>query len=116
MKENFLVGDVKQSIYRWRGTDSSLLNSEVESDRILQYFTNDDPLKINWRSDENIVRFNNLFFDNIYDFPGHTGLDGESNEVYKKIYENNVCQEPNKKNGHGYVRFEQLEAGDEASR
>lgn len=113
MKENFLVGDVKQSIYRWRGTDSSLLNSEVESDSILQYFTNDDPLKINWRSDENIVRFNNLFFDNIYDFPFHTDLNGESNEVYKKIYESNVCQEPNKKNGHGYVRFEQLEAGDE---
>ena len=112
-KENFLVGDVKQSIYRWRGTDSSLLNSGVETDPELQHYTINKPLSTNWRSDEYIVRFNNLFFDNIYNFPLHTGLDGESNETFKQIYASNVCQDPKQKNKRGYVHFERLEASEE---
>jgi ATP-dependent exoDNAse (exonuclease V) beta subunit len=58
---NLVVGDVKQSIYRWRGSDWSLLNAEIYND-----FGRDDieesVLEENWRSYENIVNFNNKFF------------------------------------------------------
>lgn len=51
-----LVGDVKQSIYRWRGGDWRIL-----SDRIEQVFADVEAenLDTNYRSFENIVTFNN---------------------------------------------------------
>ena len=57
--ENLLVGDVKQSIYRWRGSDWKLMAREV-AEEFPQ--AREDSLKGNWRSLENIVRFNNSFF------------------------------------------------------
>ncbi len=57
-----IVGDVKQSIYRWRGGDWRILGGEIEHDlsdssRI--------PLKNNWRSLPNIVEFNNALFTSV---------------------------------------------------
>lgn len=58
---NLIVGDVKQSIYRWRNTDWRLLEQQVVVD-----FTPENveqmALDTNWRSDQNIIRFNNSFF------------------------------------------------------
>lgn len=58
---NMIVGDVKQSIYRWRSSDWSLLDSQLyyefdESQR------SDEVLKVNYRSRPNIIHFNNAFF------------------------------------------------------
>jgi ATP-dependent exoDNAse (exonuclease V) beta subunit len=57
--ENLLVGDVKQSIYRWRGSDWKLMAAEVG-----QQFPGavEDSLGSNWRSLRNIVKFNDSFF------------------------------------------------------
>jgi len=58
---NLVVGDVKQSIYRWRGGDWRLLLNGVTQDmRPEQYRT--EALDTNWRSLPNIVAFNNTFF------------------------------------------------------
>lgn len=56
---NLIVGDVKQSIYRWRNSDWNLLRNEVKNN-----FNNvkEETLEYNWRSMENIIRFNNDFF------------------------------------------------------
>lgn len=54
----FIVGDIKQSIYRWRGGDWRLLNS-VAADDLGRENTEIQPLKHNRRSLENIVTFNN---------------------------------------------------------
>ena len=57
--DNLVVGDVKQSIYRWRGSDWNILGEEVSgkfSD------VNIVPLDVNYRSLRNIVEFNNAFF------------------------------------------------------
>ena len=60
--ENLIVGDVKQSIYRWRSGDWRLLNA------IDQEFPRPDdmmdirPLETNYRSERHIVEFNNAFF------------------------------------------------------
>jgi len=59
--ENLVVGDVKQSIYRWRNSDWKILASDLEED-----FRHQDlrikKLDKNFRSSENIVRFNNTLF------------------------------------------------------
>ncbi|MCA6075293.1 UvrD-helicase domain-containing protein [Fulvivirga sedimenti] len=63
-KTNLIVGDVKQSIYRWRGGDLELLQTEVENTfqrfgpRVLNLATN-------YRSRKNIVDFNNAVFSEI---------------------------------------------------
>lgn len=59
-RDNLIVGDVKQSIYRWRGSDWNLLASEVK--QAFQQANDREPLKENWRSQGAIVRFNNAFF------------------------------------------------------
>ena len=58
--ENLIVGDVKQSIYRWRGSDWKLLDQIVPSE-----FDGykEEILETNYRSLSNIVTFNNLFFE-----------------------------------------------------
>ncbi len=61
--KNLIVGDVKQSIYRWRNSDWMILAREVES-YFRKYVPDVEPLTENWRSHENIVRFNNTLFHN----------------------------------------------------
>ena len=57
--DNLIVGDVKQSIYRWRNSDWTLLGSGVG-----EAFPGADVevLDGNWRSARRIVSFNNGFF------------------------------------------------------
>ncbi len=62
-RENLIVGDVKQSIYRWRNSDWDLLNSKIIEDFKPEFIDDDSSeLGTNWRSFENIVTFNNEFF------------------------------------------------------
>ena len=56
---NLIVGDVKQSIYRWRNADWSILDRGVEGDLRMSYA---HALRGNHRSVKNIVDFNNGFF------------------------------------------------------
>ncbi len=58
---NWIVGDVKQSIYRWRNTDWKILSEQVENDLGSQYVSVKN-LDKNWRSSPEIVHFNNAFF------------------------------------------------------
>lgn len=60
--QNLIVGDVKQSIYRWRGGDWNLLNSEINSYEPLLHHDDSVSLRTNWRSLPSIVEFNNCFF------------------------------------------------------
>ena len=60
--QNLIVGDVKQSIYRWRGSDWGLLDSQLNRYHPKMHFEDPDALKVNWRSLESIVNFNNQFF------------------------------------------------------
>ena len=53
-----LVGDVKQSIYRWRNSDWNILASQINED-FPHYPPREIPLEKNWRSRLNIIDFNN---------------------------------------------------------
>jgi ATP-dependent helicase/nuclease subunit A len=60
--DNLVVGDVKQSIYRWRNSNWTILSSGVEHEfpgGIIHNMT----LEYNWRSSKNIIEFNNRFFN-----------------------------------------------------
>lgn len=101
---NLIVGDVKQSIYRWRQGDWKLLNN------IEHEFTKEqikiEPLDTNYRSEENIIRFNNTFFkqavlQTVKELESE-GIQGATElvEAYKEIE-----QKPRKDNGKGCVRI-----------
>ena len=101
---NLIVGDVKQSIYRWRQGDWKLLNN------IEHEFTKEqikiEPLDTNYRSEENIIRFNNAFFkqavlQTVKELESE-GIQGATElvEAYKEIE-----QKPRKDNGKGCVRI-----------
>jgi len=60
-KFNLVVGDVKQSIYRWRNSDWKLLDEKILTDFRPEQM-HEENLETNWRSDRNIVDFNNSFF------------------------------------------------------
>nr|WP_314499021.1 UvrD-helicase domain-containing protein [uncultured Prevotella sp.] len=101
---NLIVGDVKQSIYRWRQGDWKLLNN------IEHNFSKEqikiEPLDTNYRSEENIIRFNNAFFtqavvQTVKELESDK-IKGASQliEAYKEIE-----QKPRKDNGKGYVRI-----------
>ena len=57
--DSLVVGDVKQSIYRWRGSDWSLLGSRLQQEFSSAHV---DTLQENHRTCHRIVEFNNGFF------------------------------------------------------
>ena len=57
--ESLVVGDVKQSIYRWRGSDWNLFHSDVQ--REFPGFRSTG-LDTNYRSLRQVIEFNNAFF------------------------------------------------------
>ncbi len=58
-QDSLVVGDVKQSIYRWRGSDWNLLHSGLEGEFPRAKTV---PLDRNYRTCRQIVSFNNRFF------------------------------------------------------
>jgi len=61
--ENLVVGDVKQSIYRWRNSDWKIMAEKLDFD-FSGYEIDEEPLRSNFRSRENIVAYNNTLFLN----------------------------------------------------
>ena len=58
---NLIVGDIKQSIYRWREGDWRLLHQEV-AQRFVRSVSEEN-LQFNYRSSKDIVAFNNSFYE-----------------------------------------------------
>ena len=101
---NLIVGDVKQSIYRWRQGDWKLLNN------IEHEFTKEqikiEPLDTNYRSEENIIRFNNTFFKQAV-LQTVNELESEEIQSATELVEayKEIEQKPRKDNGKGCVRI-----------
>ncbi len=104
--DNLIIGDVKQSIYRFRNSDPYLLKDEIyrEFPGAIRNFGDDPKGNTNWRSSRNVVLWNNTFFSLLA-----AGL-GMSD-----IYSNVVQQIAPKNQGkEGHVRIEWLDAEDDA--
>lgn len=59
--DNLVVGDVKQSIYRWRNGDWRILLQQARADVGIDNVV-DDSLAENYRSAANVIDFNNFLF------------------------------------------------------
>ncbi|NOT74203.1 MAG: UvrD-helicase domain-containing protein [Cyclobacteriaceae bacterium] len=104
---NLVVGDVKQSVYRWRGSDLQLLQSGVERE-IGKEQVMVVPLNRNFRSAENIVTFNNNVFEQ-----AAAKLSAVLEEPLPAEVFSDVSQQPVKFAGNGYVRMSFLEKEEE---
>lgn len=60
--DSLIIGDVKQSIYRFRNSDPQLLHSQLKVDFSNDSIKYNEGRSINWRSARNIVLWNNAFF------------------------------------------------------
>ena len=102
--DSLIVGDVKQSIYRWRNGDWGILNGL--NDRIEHFPIRQETLNTNWRSEANIIRFNNEIFNASVDY-----LNGiyreelqEDCTPLQKAY-SDVVQKSSKKMDKGYIKL-----------
>ncbi|WP_312751192.1 UvrD-helicase domain-containing protein [Epilithonimonas hominis] len=78
-----IVGDPKQSIYRFRGGESKLMLDIISGEETSPKKAIAEHLKFNWRSAKNIVDFNNR----LYDF-----MSQDLSEEHQKIFGENAIQ------------------------
>lgn len=100
--DNLIIGDEKQCIYRFRNSDPDLINhqvkKEISADRSLPVKEKGMELKenANWRSSEEIIRFNNSLFLSISE--QSSGAKGTYGNVVQSI-------SPKSRGKHGYVKL-----------
>ena len=102
-----LVGDIKQSIYRWRGSEPEqflkLTSKEKSKDSNPFYIPKQIiPLEVNYRSYSQIIDFNNGFFQHLSQF--------FNKQEYAQLYVDENQQKYNTKQG-GYVQLSFIENG-----
>lgn len=89
---SLIVGDVKQSIYRWRNGDMRLLLYGVKKDMsAFSEMISEETLSTNWRSHKEIVDFNNRFFMTLKNH--FENLGESSNEYLIKSYDEKVTNQ-----------------------
>jgi ATP-dependent exoDNAse (exonuclease V) beta subunit len=97
----FLVGDVKQAIYRWRGGRAEqfleLINGKSHPFVVEPSVRS---LDTNWRSSDQIVAFNNSFFT--------AAAPVLQNEAYRNLFLHDSHQKTNNKPG-GYIQLSFLD-------
>lgn len=111
---SLIVGDIKQSIYRWRNGDWGILNSLNET--LGPYPIREKRLDVNYRSETNIIHFNNQFFteackvlNNMY-----KNEFGETCYILKSAYKE-LCQSSPKEEKKGFIQVQFLDKEEEKS-
>lgn len=91
--DNLIIGDVKQSIYRWRGGEASLLDHQVQD----VDFPSNSLVKgdkqgenTNYRSAADIVRFNNTIFKQLAAAGNISGYAGVAQSIKPDNYNLNA--------------------------
>ena len=95
----FLVGDVKQAIYRWRGGKAEQFLDLINKKELpFVVPPSIHTLDTNWRSHDQIVTFNNSFFANVAPVL--------QNEAYQQLFLKDSHQKTNNKpDGHVQLTF-----------
>lgn len=110
--DSLIVGDVKQSIYRWRNGDWGILNGLNKS--IGHFPVTVKTLTTNRRSEANIIHFNNLFFTAATKYLNgkHKEEVGTDCVALEKAYAD-VAQESPREEERGYVKVDFLDSDKE---
>ncbi len=93
-----IVGDSKQSIYRWRGGDPEQFMSLSSTGDYLPFQT--ENLETNYRSFKEIINFNNSFYQ--------SAAKSFTNETYKNLYSETTNQNFNDKE-NGFIEINLIE-------
>ncbi len=106
---SLLVGDVKQSIYRWRNSDWQQLDHKISDEYQSQAIQ--EVLPTNWRSTANIIKFNNTLFlaASKYlkqQFINDTGDDSSRSELFQSAYADIAQEIPEKATKNGFVSLQ----------
>ena len=116
-QNNLIVGDVKQSIYRWRNSDWNILAEQLGKDFSVEQ-RKELSLEYNWRSDQNIIDFNNEMFGILlgaFEDELFSELDDKERytDKFRNIYDS-YRQEAGKKTAvsEGYVTVDYFEKDD----
>ncbi|MDD5070604.1 MAG: UvrD-helicase domain-containing protein, partial [Candidatus Omnitrophica bacterium] len=117
----FYVGDKKQAIYRFRGGDVSLFDKI--KDQFVHFNVKLKRLEKNWRSQKQIVEFNNKIFskENLKEFLESSEIAEELNGSQTDIDEileifSDSSQEYKENNCNGYVYIERIEETNQKQR
>ncbi|MFT7427799.1 MAG: ATP-dependent exoDNAse (exonuclease V) beta subunit [Nonlabens sp.] len=100
-----LVGDAKQSIYRFRGGDADQFLNLLATPDLFMLPKKDETLEFNWRSYDEVIKFNNEFFD-------YYG-DQLYSEVYQTLYKKYLQQQTRAKEG-GFIQIDFIDKDFEA--
>jgi len=107
---SMIVGDVKQSIYRWRNGDWRILNQAGS-----ELTVNEQSLDFNYRSEKQIVAFNNNFFSEagqLLNDKYKEELFDSTESPFSLVYNReNVSQKTPEKADAGYVSIDFLQDG-----
>ena len=108
--ENLIVGDVKQSIYRWRSGDWRLLN-DIEQQFPAEMLQT-EVLKVNRRSSRRVIEFNNAFFTEAAR-QEYLQIEGQPDaSQLQRAYQDVEQGIPDGKPAEGYVRVELVKGDD----
>lgn len=107
---SLIVGDVKQSIYRWRSGDWRLLNNIEQEFAWSEQQLETKTLKENYRSERHVIDFNNAFFQTAaqIDYEEQNKLFPEGARQLQKAYqpEEVVQKIPSERGSHGFVSID----------
>ncbi len=109
---NLIVGDVKQSIYRWRSGDWRLLN-DIESQYHEEQIETRN-LGTNYRSERRVIEFNNAFFSHAaeLEYQAQSELSNAEAEQLRRAYADVKQQVPEKRKNEGMVDIRLLPSDD----
>ena len=101
-----LVGDVKQSIYRWRNGNWAILNN-IEEDAELSAKIAPRTLDTNYRSAPTVVNFNNLLFDTLAKSLPYSSETGNNpfTQAYKYVKQKTKPGQEDKSQGYVSIEF-----------
>lgn len=108
---SMIVGDIKQSIYRWRNGDWKIL-AGLDKDR--SFRLNSKTLDTNWRSEANIIAFNNDIFTSACKVLNerYKADEGEDCTQLLDAY-SDVRQKTSKNTKEGYIKLSFLKNSEE---
>ena len=112
--DSLIVGDVKQSIYRWRNGDWGILNALGTKDASFPFPVRVETLKTNRRSETNVIRFNNNLFTAAVEYLNILHLKELQEDCHplQRAYAD-VAQESPRTEAKGYIKATFLEPDEE---